>query len=215
MDHKVRRLPATILATVGWLAVSILPSYAQSVNYSYDDLNRLTWIDYGDWVIGYTYDDVGNRVREVIRPPLITTASPPGGVYKAPLSVTLTCMDPQGPGCDKIYYTTDGTTPTPSSQIYSSPIAISSATTLRFFSRDLSGFSERVKSQTYTLALVGDVNGDGRVDCADLAIMKGSFGKKCGQTGFNSWADLNGDCVVDIRDLAAVSRQLPVGTRCP
>jgi hypothetical protein len=63
--------------------------------------------------------------------------------------------------------------------------------------------------------IVGDVNGDGKVDCADLAIIKASFGKKCGQTGFDPRADLNGDCVVDVRDLAIVSKQLPPGTRCP
>jgi hypothetical protein len=61
----------------------------------------------------------------------------------------------------------------------------------------------------------GDLNGDGKVDCADLAIVKASFGKRCGQAGFNSKADVNGDCVVDVRDLAFVSQKLPVGTRCP
>ena len=99
-------------------------------------------------VIVYKYDDVGNRLSETLRLPPVTTASPPGGVYKSPLSVTLTCAEPQGPGCDKIYYTTDGTIPTLSSQIYSSPIAISSATTLRFFSRDLSGFRGRREMKT-------------------------------------------------------------------
>ena len=61
----------------------------------------------------------------------------------------------------------------------------------------------------------GDLNKDGKVDCSDLALVKASFGKKCGQVGFDSRADLNKDCVVDIRDLAAVSQKLPAGTRCP
>ena len=64
-------------------------------------------------------------------------------------------------------------------------------------------------------ALIGDVNGDGLVNCTDLAIIKASFGKKTGQTGFDPRADVNLDNVVDVRDLAIVSRQLPTGTRCP
>ena len=75
------------------ISVSIIFSHAQTVNYYYDDLNRLTWIDYGDTVIDYTYDDVGNRQWERIAHPSITTASPPGGAYGASQTVTLTCTD--------------------------------------------------------------------------------------------------------------------------
>ena len=61
----------------------------------------------------------------------------------------------------------------------------------------------------------GDLNLDGKVDCADLAIIKASAGKKCGQKGFDSRADTNSDCVVDVRDLVFVSQKVPAGTRCP
>src|SRR5262249_8136709 len=44
--------------------------------------------------------------------------------------------------------------------------------------------------------LMGDRNGDGVVNCADLAIVKASFGKKSGQVGFDPRADANGDGVV-------------------
>jgi hypothetical protein len=120
------------------ILVSIIISHAQSVNYYYDDLNRLTRIDYGDTVIDYTYDDVGNRQWERIAHPPITTATPAGGAYGASQTVTLTCTDPQGPGCGNIYYTTDGSPPTTSSAVYSSPILISATATLKFFARDLS-----------------------------------------------------------------------------
>jgi len=62
--------------------------------------------------------------------------------------------------------------------------------------------------------VLGDVNGDGIVDCMDLAIVKASFGKKTGDPGFNQAADVNNDGVVNILDLAIVSRQLPAGTQC-
>ena len=68
---------------------------------------------------------------------------------------------------------------------------------------------------TVTVCKKEDPNMDGKVDCADLAIVKASFGKRSGQAGFDPRADLNRDGLVDVRDLALVSRQLPVGTRCP
>jgi YD repeat-containing protein len=135
------------------ILVSIIISHAQSVNYYYDDLNRLTRIDYGDTVIDYTYDDVGNRQGERIAHPPITTATPAGRSYGASQTVTLTCADPQGPGCGNIYYTTDGSTPTTSSAVYSSPILISATATLKFFARDLSSLpvNGTVKALTYTI----------------------------------------------------------------
>jgi hypothetical protein len=59
-----------------------------------------------------------------------------------------------------------------------------------------------------------DRNGDLLVDCADLAIVKASFGKIDSQPGFDPRADVNMDGIVDIRDLAFVSQHLPAGTRC-
>ncbi len=60
-----------------------------------------------------------------------------------------------------------------------------------------------------------DLNGDGQVNCLDLAIVKGSFGKVAGQAGFDPRADVNKDGIVNILDLSMVARQLPAGTTCP
>ena len=68
--------------------------------------------------------------------------------------------------------------------------------------------------QVSKVPLLGDVNGDGVVNCADLAIVKAAFGKKTGQAGFDPRADVNGDGIVNILDLSTVARQLPVGTTC-
>jgi hypothetical protein len=61
----------------------------------------------------------------------------------------------------------------------------------------------------------GDINGDGKIDCADLALVKAAFGKRTGQPGFNPAADVNHDGVVDVRDLAIVSQKLIPRTTCP
>lgn len=67
---------------------------------------------------------------------------------------------------------------------------------------------------TIKAAAAGDVNGDGVIDCVDLAIVKGSIGKTPGQPGYDARADVNGDGVVNIKDLSFVSAKLPAGTTC-
>jgi YVTN family beta-propeller protein len=62
--------------------------------------------------------------------------------------------------------------------------------------------------------LIGDVNGDGVVNCADIAIVKAAFGSKVGNSNFDPRADVNKDGVVNIIDLSTVARALPAGTVC-
>ncbi len=63
-------------------------------------------------------------------------------------------------------------------------------------------------------SVLGDVDGNGSVTCADVGLVKTSFGKRFGQPGFNLAADLNSDNIVDIRDLFVITRQLPAGVTC-
>lgn len=70
-------------------------------------------------------------------------------------------------------------------------------------------------SQPQTLAMPGDVNVDGRVDCADLAIVRNSLGKRNGDPGFIGAADINRDNAVDQTDLDIVIAHLPKGIVCP
>ncbi len=70
---------------------------------------------------------------------------PVGATYSGPLDVALT-----GPTDAVIFYTTDGTTPTTSSKIYSKPIRITYTTTVKAISV-LNGITSAVSSQVYTL----------------------------------------------------------------
>jgi uncharacterized repeat protein (TIGR01451 family) len=71
-----------------------------------------------------------------------------------------------------------------------------------------------VSEATILVSLPGDVNGDGVVNCTDVAIVKAAFGKKVGQPGYNMAADVNNDGVVNLLDLAFVTQHLPAGTKC-
>lgn len=50
--------------------------------------------------------------------------------------------------------------------------------------------------------------------CADLQLVKASFGTKRGQPTYNPLADVNNDGLVNIIDLSMVARALPAGTVC-
>jgi hypothetical protein len=65
-----------------------------------------------------------------------------------------------------------------------------------------------ISNANFTLRLVGDVDGNGVVDCTDLNIVKASLGNRVGDVGFDPRADLNGDGVVDARDLALVQKRV-------
>jgi hypothetical protein len=93
----------------------------------------------------YTFSGAGDTQAPT------TTASLPGGAYNSPRSVALTCSDGAGSGCAATYYTLDGSVPTEASPRYSSPLAISTSTTLRFFSVDVAGNVEGVRSERYVL----------------------------------------------------------------
>jgi hypothetical protein len=80
--------------------------------------------------------------------PPVTTASPVAGTYATAQNVTLTRNE-----AGTTYYTTNGTTPTTSSPVYSAPINIATTTTLKYFSRDTAGNSETVKTGVYTISV--------------------------------------------------------------
>jgi hypothetical protein len=70
--------------------------------------------------------------------------------------------------------------------------------------------------QTITPAsfLDGDLNGDERVDCADVAVVEAALGKRLGEAGYNAWADLNADGMVDSRDVKSITKRLPRRVTC-
>jgi len=99
-------------------------------------------------------------------------------------------------------------------------IATSPATPPGNYTLIINGLSaDDVRSHVVSLPLVvsgtpGDVNGDGVVNCADLAAVRAAYGSTVGQARYNPSADFNGDGFVNVLDLQFVVQQLPSGTSC-
>jgi endoglucanase len=57
-------------------------------------------------------------------------------------------------------------------------------------------------------AILGDVNGDGKVDMKDIAIVAKAFGATPSAPRWNPAADVNGDMAVNMVDIAIVASNL-------
>ncbi len=73
--------------------------------------------------------------------------SPGGGTYTSAQSVTISDTTPGA----TIYYTTDGSTPTTSSAVYSSPISVATTTTIQAIAAAPNFQNSAVASATYTI----------------------------------------------------------------
>jgi hypothetical protein len=102
---------------------------------------------------GTTVKTVSDVIKGLDTTPPTTTIQCNGGAcssstYFAPVSVALSATDNSGgTGVDKTYYTTDGSTPTTGSPVYSGPFTVSATTTVKFFSTDVAGNAETPQSQ--------------------------------------------------------------------
>jgi hypothetical protein len=79
--------------------------------------------------------------------PPITSASPIPGTYAAaPVTVSLAANE-----AATTYYTTDGTTPTTASAVYSTPLSLGTSTTIKYFSVDTAGNVETVNTASWDI----------------------------------------------------------------
>ena len=151
--------PSTIYYSTNGATPTILsPTYSSPI-----PISTTTTLKY------FAQDTAGNSGMEQTQAYTIDTlvptasATPAGGLFNTPKSVTLTASE-----AATIYYTTDGTAPTTSSATYSSPIAVSTTTTLKFFGKDAAGNSGAVVTEQYTI--------DSVVPTASATPVGGTYG---------------------------------------
>jgi peptidoglycan/xylan/chitin deacetylase (PgdA/CDA1 family) len=83
--------------------------------------------------------------------------------YTAPVTVALSATD-AGWGVNKTYYTTDGSTPTTSSTVYTSSFTLKQTATVKFFSTDLAGNAEQPRSQAIPFTVVVSLTFDDGIE---------------------------------------------------
>ena len=55
------------IAAISLFFTLLIPSFAETINYIYDELNRLRRVEYEDGtIVEYTYDKAGNREQRTV-----------------------------------------------------------------------------------------------------------------------------------------------------
>jgi hypothetical protein len=100
---------------------------------------------------GYSTSAVGSAAYTITLPAATPTFNPAGGSYSSAQSVTISTTTPSA----TIYYTTNGTTPTTGSAVFSasSPIPVSASETLKAIATATGYSTSAVGSATYTITL--------------------------------------------------------------
>lgn len=102
--------------------------------------------------IGYK---VWSKVAVNVAPTVAIT--PVGGSFVAGTTQSVTIAATDDKAGSVVYYTTDGTTPTVSSSVYSTPINVTATSTIKAIAKDADGLFSGVASQTYTFLAVGNI----------------------------------------------------------
>src|SRR5262249_5331448 len=100
---------------------------------------------------GYTPSSIATAAYTIQSQVAAPTFSPAGGSYSTAQTVTLSSATSGA----SIYYTLDGSTPTTSSALYSSPLSIATTTTLKAIAAKSGFTTSSVSTATYTISSGG------------------------------------------------------------
>jgi peptidoglycan/xylan/chitin deacetylase (PgdA/CDA1 family) len=149
---------STHYTTDGSIPTLSSPTYTKAF-----PLTSTATVQYRSWDNAGNAEPAHSQAISIQQPPdttpPVTTISCNGAPctstgYTAPVTVTLSATDTGGWGVANTYYTTDGSTPTTSSTVYTGPFTMKQNTTVSFFSTDLAGNTEQPQTQAINFATV-------------------------------------------------------------
>lgn len=94
---------------------------------------------------------IAAQVYTFVLPKPVVVITPASGNFYDPITVSISANTGTAPYT--IYYTTDGTAPSVSSSIYSTPLTVSTATTVKAIARDANNEFSTVETRTYTFII--------------------------------------------------------------
>ena len=150
----------------------------------------------GTYTVTYNvHDAAGNYATQVTRnvkvidniPPTVAI-TPLGTLYNSTQSVVLSASEPA-----TIYYTTDGTTPTTSSQVYNNPVTVSSNKTFNFFAKDIAGNSGTRVTKSYVIDTLSPV-----ITLRGTASVEAEFGSTYVDAGATALDNVDGNITSSI-----------------
>jgi peptidoglycan/xylan/chitin deacetylase (PgdA/CDA1 family) len=137
-------------------------------------LTSTTTVQFRSWDFAGNAEPAESQTVPIQEPPdstpPVTTITCNGGPcsatgYTAPVTVALSATDNAGGwGVASTYYTTDGSTPSTSSTVYTGPFTVKQNTTVKFFSTDLAGNAEQVDSQAIPFTVVVSLTFDDGIE---------------------------------------------------
>ena len=150
----------TYLATVPITpAVKVFSANSVPITLPSGDGLKTVYVKFTD-ALGVVYPPVSAQIILETALPVVAV-TPAGGDYAGKVTVALS--SPNEPEGATIYYTTDGSTPTKSSKIYSSPFTLSGAgttVTVKYFAADFAGNIGAVQSTVYKFVANPDMTTD-------------------------------------------------------
>jgi beta-glucanase (GH16 family) len=141
---------STAGATIYYTTDGTTPTTASSVYSKPITISATTTLEALATATGDANSAVASGIYTITLPAAATpTFTPAAGSYSSVQSVTINDTTVGA----TIYYTTDGSTPTTSSSVYSTPITISSSTTLKAIAAATGDSNSAVASAAYTITL--------------------------------------------------------------
>jgi hypothetical protein len=166
---------ATSGATIYYTTDGSTPTTSSAVYTGALTFTRTTTLNAMAAASGMTNSAVASAIYTVQQPVATPTFSPGGGTYTG--SVTVTISDATSGAT--IHYTTDGSTPTTSSAVYTTPLTFTQTTTLKAMAAATGMTNSAVASATYTIRFVLTAS---KTNLGSGTVTSSPAGINCGST---------------------------------